>query len=172
MDTDDNAFELIDSFAKELLALNGNKKIPTIWMIRLKGQLQKTSTTKPGVKRDDEETREIVKQITIHGKEISAERTKHHSPAKAKNRIASELNVSRKKIDRIIDEDRRLDSLAPETRKPHIEGKARAIIANVLSDLWESVAQDRTGDPWVPGAGPPGPGAVPALRWRNSPVPG
>ena len=135
MDTDNNVFELIDSFAKELLALNGNKKIPTIWMIRLKGQLQETSPTKPGVKSDDEETREIVKQITIHGKEISAERTKHHSPAKVKNSIASELNVHRKKVDRVLAEDGRLDSLDPETRKLHIEGKARFIIANVLSDL-------------------------------------
>lgn len=135
MDTDNNAFELIDSFAKELLALNGNKKIPTIWMTRLKGQLQKTLPTKPDVKRVYEEIREVVKQITLHSEEIRAKRTKHHSPTKAKNRITSKLNVSRKKVDRIKGEHKRLDSLAPETRKLHIEGKARFIIANVLSEL-------------------------------------
>ena len=135
MDTDNNAFELIDSFAKKLLALNGNKRIPTIWMTRLKGQLQKTLPTKPDVNRVYEEIREVVKQFTLHSEEIRAKRTKHHSPTKAKNRIASELNVSRKKVDRLIGEHKRLDSLAPETRKLQIEGKARFIIANVLSEL-------------------------------------
>jgi len=135
MDTDNNAFELIDSFAKELLALNGNKEIPVIWMTRLKGQLQKTLPTKPDVKRVYEEIREVVKQITLHSEEIGAKRTKHHSPSKVKNRITSELNVSRKKVDRIKGEHKRLDSFAPETRRLHIEGKARFIIANVLSEL-------------------------------------
>jgi len=135
MDTDNNAFELIDSFAKELLALNGNKKIPAIWITRLKGQLQKTLPTKPEVKRVYEEIREVVKQITLHSEEIGVKRTEHHSPTKVKNRITSELNVSRKKVDRIKGEHKPLDSLAPETRKLHIEGKARFIIANVLSEL-------------------------------------
>ena len=135
MDTDNNVFELIDSFAKELLALNGNKKIPAIWMTRLKGQLQKTLPTKPDMKRVYEEIREVVKQITLRSEEIRAKRTKHHSPTKAKNRITSELNVSRKKVDRIKGEHKPLDSLPPETRKLHIEGKARFIIANVLSEL-------------------------------------
>ncbi len=135
MDTDNNALELIDSFAKELLALNGNKKIPAIWEARLKGQLQKTLPTKPEVKRVYEEIREVVKQITLHSEEIGAKRTKHHSPTKVKNRITSELNVSQKKVDRIKGEHKPLDSLAPETRKLHIEGKARFAIANVLSEL-------------------------------------
>ncbi len=73
MDTDNNAFELIDSFAKELLALSGNKKIPEIWMTRLKGQLQKTLPTKPYVKRVYEEIREVVKRVTLHSEEISSE---------------------------------------------------------------------------------------------------
>jgi len=135
MDTDNNAFELIDSFAKELLALNGNKKIPAIWMIRLKGQLQKILPTKPDVNRFYEGITEIVKQITLHNEESRAKRTKHHSPAKAKNRIASELNVSRKKVDRIIVEQKWLDSLAPETRKLHFERKARLVIANIPTKL-------------------------------------
>ena len=133
MDTDNNAFELIDSFAKELLALNGNKKIPTIWMTRLKGQLQKTLPTKPDVKRVYEKIREIVKQITLHSEEIGAKRTKHHSPTEVKNRIASELNVSRKKVDRIIVEQKWLDSLAPETRKLHFERKVCLVIAKYLN---------------------------------------
>ncbi len=117
MDTDNNVFELIDSFAKELLALNGNKKIPAIWMTRLKGQLQKTLPTKPDVKRVYEEIREVVKQVTLHSEEIRAKRTKHHPPSKAKNRTASELNVSQKKVDQIIGEQKWLDSLAPEIRE-------------------------------------------------------
>ena len=117
MDTDNNAFELIDSFAKELLALNGNKKIPAIWMTRLKGQLQKTLPTKPDMKRVYEEIREVVKQVTLHSEEIRAKRTKHHPPSKAKNRTASELNVSRQKVDRLIAEQKWLDSLAPEIRE-------------------------------------------------------
>ncbi len=112
-----NAFELIDSFAKELLALNGNKKIPAIWMTRLKGQLQKTLPTKPDMKRVYEEIREVVKQVTLHSEEIVAKRTKHHPLSEAKNRTASELNVSQKKVDRIIDEQKWLDSPAPETRE-------------------------------------------------------
>ena len=130
MDTDNNVFELIDSFAKELLALNGNKKIPAIWMTRLKGQLQKTLPTKPDVKRVYEEIREVVKQVTLHSEEIRAKRTKHHPPSKAKNRTASELNVSQKKVDRIIGEQKWLDSLVPETRKLHSERKALLVIAN------------------------------------------
>ena len=135
MDTDNNAFELIDSFVKELLALNGNKKIPAIWMSRLKGQLQKTLPTKPDVKRVYEEIREVVKQITLHSEEIGAKRTKHHSPTKVKNRITSELNVSRKNVDRIIVEQKWLDSLAPETRKLHFERKACLVIANIPTKL-------------------------------------
>jgi len=135
MDTGNNAFELIDSFAKELLALNGNKEIPAIWMTRLKGQLQKILPTKPDVNRVYEEIREIVKQITLHNEESRAKRTKHHSPAKAKNRIASELNVSRKKVDRIIVEQKWLDSLTPEIRKLHFERKARLVIANIPTKL-------------------------------------
>ncbi len=135
MDTDNNAFELIDSFAKELLALNGNKKIPAIWMTRLKGQLQKTLPTKPDVKRVYEEIREVVKQVTLHSEEIRAKRTKHHPPSEAKNRTASELNVSQKQVDQIKGEHKQPDSLAPETRKLQIEGKAHFIIANVLSEL-------------------------------------
>ena len=142
MDTDNNAFELIDSFAKELLALNGNKKIPAIWMTRLIGQLQKTLPTKPDVNRVYEEIREVVKQITLHSEEIRAKRTKHHfkrtkhhSPTKAKHRNASEQNVSRKKVDRLIGEHKRPDFLTPETRKLQIESKAQFIIANVLSEL-------------------------------------
>jgi hypothetical protein len=135
MDTDNNVFELIDSFAKELLALNGNKKIPAIWMTRLKGQLQKTLPTKPDVKRVYEEIREVVKQVTLHSEEIVAKRTKHHPPSKAKNRTASELNVSQKKVDRIIDEQKWLDSLAPETRKLHSERKALLVIANIPTKL-------------------------------------
>jgi hypothetical protein len=135
MDTDNNVFELIDSFAKELLALNGNKKIPAIWMTRLKGQLQKTLPTKPDVKRVYEEIREVVKQVTLHSEEIRAKRTKHHPPSKAKNRTASELNVSQKKVDRIIGEQKWLDSLAPETRKLHSERKALLVIANIPTKL-------------------------------------
>jgi len=134
MDTD-NAFILIDSFAKKLLTLNGNKKIPTTWMTRLKGKLQETSPTKPGVKRNDEETIEIVKKLILHNKQIRIERTKHYSPANIKNSIANELNVSRKKVDRMIIEHEGLDSLAPETRKLHIEAMADIIRDTVQSEL-------------------------------------
>ena len=130
-----NAFELIDSFAKELLALNGNKKIPAIWITRLTGQLQKTLPTKPDMKRVYEEIREVVKQVTLHSEEIRAKRTKHHPPSKAKNRTASELNVNQKKVDRIIGEHKRLDSLDPKTRKLHSERKALLVIANIPTKL-------------------------------------
>lgn len=132
---DTKAFQLIDDFAKSLLALNNGKKIPTSWTNRLKGQLQKTSPNRPGVKPDYEEIRATVKRLTLNDKEITLERTKQHSPATAKNRIAKELTINRKKLDRIeIDRQAQLDSLDPETRKAHIDGMSDAIILEVLND--------------------------------------
>lgn len=137
MDIDINkkAFALIDTFAKALLELNGGKKIPSTWAIRLETGLQRTSKTNPGVKRDPEETRAIVKRLTLNRKSIEAPRTKHHSPAEAKNRIATELSISRKKVDRTKTENESLESLALEIRKPHIDGMGDAIMENILSGL-------------------------------------
>ena len=136
-ENDTKAFQLIDDFAKSLLTLNNGKKIPTLWTNRLKGQLQKTSPNKPGVKPDLKKKREAVKLLTLNDKKITSEHTKQHSPATEKNRIAKELNISRKKLDRIeIDRQANFDSLDPETRKAHIDGRSDAI--------WHEIQNDET----------------------------
>lgn len=141
MEDDKKAFHLIDEFAANLLKLNSGKKIPTVWLNRLKGQLNKTTLSKAGRKRNNEETSEIVKRLTQHGAEVRAERTKQQSPAEIKNRIARELKVSRKKVDRIeinrpeyVSELARLDSLDPETRQAYLEGMSGAIATEVQAE--------------------------------------
>lgn len=138
---DTQASQLIDDFAKKLLALNNGKKIPTSWTKRLKEELKKTSPNKTGVKPDYKKIREAVKLLTLNDEAITSERTKQHSPATVKNRIANEVGITRKTLDR-IEVDRiskneqcaRLDSLDPETRKAHIEGMSDAMIHDLLND--------------------------------------
>ena len=97
----DKARELINAFAARLLALNGGKKIPTPWAICLKSAL--TPGTQPvGRKHDPKPTKAVAKGLILAGDTVKGPRTKHHNPAKAKNRIAKEAGVSRRTVDRVM----------------------------------------------------------------------
>lgn len=102
-----------------------------------KGKLQKTTPNKPGVPFNYDETRKISEQLILHDKGISAERTKHHSPAKIKNKIANELRLHRKKIDRTktdLDNIETLMSENVEKSKAIFDGMSDAIIPDILKD--------------------------------------
>ena len=95
-----NAEELIDNFARDLLALNDGKAISR----QLKNHLLKAikpSPAKRGVKLSYGRVAEIAKQLTLSREEIDRLRTKHHNPASYKDEIASAAGVSRKTVERI-----------------------------------------------------------------------
>lgn len=79
--------ELIDKFAKDLLALNGGKTIPAQWKNYLLKAI-KPERQKPGPRVDYEQVVEIVKRLTLDGGKIRQQRTKSYNPATAKAKIA------------------------------------------------------------------------------------
>ena len=130
------AQELIDKFAKDLRALNNGKAIPARWKTYLlKALTLKPERQKPGPPVDYEQVVEIVKRLTLVGDKIRQQRTQFHNPAAAKAKIAKDLGINLKRVNR-IDAQRpdtfsdselsRLDGLDPQQRQAIIEGIGEA----------------------------------------------
>jgi len=127
------AERLIHEFAAQLLALNDGKAIPRTWKNQLLKAI-KPLPAKRGRKQDCDTVVEAVKLLALSGGDVRRARTKHHNPATVKDRIAAEVGVSRKTIERIdadrpelMSELKRLDDLDPELRKAYIDGLSEAV---------------------------------------------
>jgi len=135
---DDQKFKeaknLIDTFAEQLLALSGGRKIPLRWKNSLIKAIQPLPG-KPGRKIDYEKNSEIVKYIILDLDNINAERTKNHNPTEYKDKIAKKFGISRKKVDRIrVAITKTLSGqgfLDPEMREANMDGICRAISADL-----------------------------------------
>lgn len=135
---DDQKFEeakvMINTFAEQLLSLNGGKEIPLTWKNYLVKAIRPLPG-KPGRKIDYKKVTKMVKRIAFDLNNINAKRTKNHNPAEFKKRIAKEFGVSQKTVDRIkvaitkIFMDQGIHDA--EMRKASIEGIAEFISNNL-----------------------------------------
>lgn len=132
----DKAQKLIKAFAKQLLALNDGRKIPTAWAISLK----KTLTPKSGkTGRKHVKAEEVVKAVMLAGDTVKQPRTKHHNPAEHKDRIAKKSGTSRRTVERRMNDITRCftgdDTLPQETRDIVLTGSSDALAEVIRTEM-------------------------------------
>lgn len=129
------AKSLTETFAAQLLLLNGGKAIPRTW----KNHLLKSLKPQPGNggrPRDYANLEKIVEALALTEGKASMPRTKHHNPGTIKNAIAKKVGVSRKTVDRVAAEMPfdKIAEMPADKRRAYIEGMAGAIHVQLKAD--------------------------------------
>ena len=138
----EEAKDMINTLVTQLSVLNNGEDIPPTWknyFIKAIRPLPKKS----GRKLDPKKHADLVNRITDDLAKLNEGRSSDHNPAEYKDRIAIEFGISRKTVERALDDVNKTiggdESLDPDRRKSTIEG-----ISDHITDSLE--ASDREED--------------------------